>query len=193
MNKFNKSLIDAAITGLLAVPDDQADINETVYAGSSGGSLKLSGSGCKSVNENKLDSTLYVESGFEGGFEGSFSGFNTGVFFFEMFSFGDTIDGYGPLVSSNKGKTLNQDLTEDGWFDLDETMADYVYGDFNDGCKNVSDYNYGSTMITKFETKLNKKGNKAKLKMDAEASYEDTKGKDKKVKLKVKANMDNID
>jgi hypothetical protein len=48
-------------------------------------------------------------------------------------------------------------------------------------------------MINKYETKLSNNGSKAKLQMDAEGTYEDNDGKDRKVKIKVKANMDNVD
>jgi hypothetical protein len=195
MSKLNKTLIAAAISGLLAVPAAHA-VDTTVYGKSASGSVKITGNNCKNLSENKLDSTLYVSGdiggfGFEGGFEG---GSNTGFYEFSMFLFGDSIDGVGPLIASNKGRTLNQDTTQDGYDDLEDALYDYIFGNLgNDGCKDPYEWNYGSTMINKYETKLSNNGSKAKLQMDAEGTYEDNDGKDRKVKIKVNANMDNVD
>ena len=195
MSKFNKTLIAAAITGLMAVPAAHA-VDNAVYAKNATGSVKFSGQRCKNENVNKLDATLYVSDAFGFGIEGGIEGgSNTGFFEFQMFLFGDTIDGVGPLIASNKGSTLNQDTTQDGYDDLEDAFYNYIFGNLgNDGCKTPDYWNYGSTQITRYETKLSKNGSTAKLKMDAEGTYYDyDKNKDKKASVKVQANMDNLD
>ena len=197
MSKFNKTLIAAAITGLMAVPAAHATgVENAVYSKNATGSVKISGNRCKNENINKLDATLYVSNSFGFGIEGGIEGGpNTGWFEFQMFLFGDSIDGIGPLVASNKGRTLNQDTTADGYDDLEDVMYDYIFGNLgNEGCKDPDYWNYGSTDITKYETKLSKNGSTAHLKMDAEGTYyDDAKNKDQKAKIKVSAKMDNLD
>ena len=197
MNIFNKTLIAAAITGLVAAPAINADtyVPSAVYSKVSTGSVKFSGQRCKTLKYKDLDATLYISGGFEG-FEGFEGGPNTSLFFFSMFAFGDSVDGEGPLVASNKLRTYNMDVTYDGYADLEDLLDDYLIADLEgtdskDGCKTPDGFNYGSLMIDKFETKISKNGSTAKLKMDAQGTYyDDDKDDDKKVQIKVKANMD---
>ena len=49
MSKFNKTLIAAAITGLMAVPAAHA-VDSTVYTKNATGSVKFSGQRCKNEN-----------------------------------------------------------------------------------------------------------------------------------------------
>jgi hypothetical protein len=50
----------------------------------------------------------------------------------------------------------------------------------------VEAYNY-DTQITKFTAKWSKNGDKVSVKMKAEGTYEDTKGKNKKAQLQINA------
>ena len=191
MKKLSKTLVAAAISGLLAIPAAHA-VDTATYSKLATGSVKFSGSGCKTFNANKLDATLYVSNAFGAGIEGGIEGgSNTGFFELNMFAFGENLDGDGILVASNKGRTLNMDTGLEGFFDLESAMSDYVLGFLpeNDGCKDENGYNF-DTVINKYETKLSKNGEKAKLSWDAEGTYEQVKSngkeKDKKVKVRVK-------
>jgi len=201
MNIFNKTLIAAAITGLVAIPAANAEVSSGFYSKLATGSIKFTGQRCKTLNYKKLDASLFISGGFEGfeGFEGGFEGgSNTSLYVFNMFAFGESVDGTGPLIASNKGRTYNMDTTADGYGDLEDLMDDYLFApdylpdtDSKDGCKTPEGFNYGSLMIDKYETKISKNGSTAKLSMDAQGTYYDfDKDKDQKVKLKIKANMD---
>ena len=197
MNIFNKTLIAAAITGLVAIPAANAELSGGAYSANAKGSIKINGQRCKTFKANKLNATLLVSDGFEGyfeGFEGFEGGSNTGQYIFNMATFGAEIDGNGPLITSNKGRTYNMDTSLNGYWDLNSVMDDYIFGLLdNEGCKTPGSWNY-DVMINRYEAKVSNNGKRVKLKMDAEGTYYDSeKDKDQKASAKVTATMDEQD
>jgi len=206
MNIFNKTLVAAAITGLVAIPAANADVDSAYYTKNASGTVTFSGSQCKTLRYKKLNSTAFISDGFEGSFdnffEGSFEGGpNTGSFLVTLqeSTFGPILDGQGPLIASNKGRTYNMDTSANDYFELQNTMVSYMLGnlpgqddDDKDGCKNPDFFN-DDLMVNRYELKISNNGKKARLRMDAEGTYTDdnTKVKDnRKLKVKVNANMD---
>ena len=172
MNKFTKSLVAVAVSALVAGPA----FGET-WSGSKA-QVKFSGSGCKADKAKNLDMNFYAEGGT--------SGPNSGFWESSIFSFDGLVGGEGTFTVSKTGKTIEDapkmatnDLFWDEYYALEDAMADY-----SDGCKDADGYNY-DTLIKKFDTKWSKDGEKAKVQMQAEGTYENTKGKSKKIKLKV--------
>ena len=189
VSKFNRALIAVAIAGLLEVPTVHA-VDESSYVASSGGSLQISGQRCKSLKLDDISSALSTGGGLEG------DGRNTGDFTFQMFLIGDDIDDDGPLIASDSGRTLRQDSNDAGYDELEAFLDDFINGNipligggFNDGCDAPVQFNFGSLMINRYETRFVNNQNTAKLRMDAEGTYEDANGRDRKLKLKIRARM----
>ena len=204
MNKLNKTLVAAAVTGLMAVPSVNAEyyIQEAFYTKNASGTIKFTGSGCKTLKYKKLNASLWISDGFEGYFEGGFEGSFEGgpqtaqyVVNFTESTFGSAFDGAGPLVASNKGRTYNMDTSYSDYFNLENVFGYYIDAELDgqssgDGCKDPGGFNY-DLMINRYEAKISNNGKQAKLKLDAEGTYLDTKkDKDRKVKLKINAKMD---
>lgn len=186
MNKFTKSMAAIAVSAMVAGPASAVEYS------TSKATADFSGSGCKS--DKGKDLQVFMDFLFGVGAP------NTGQWFSQFFDFGDEIDGTGPFIISKTGKTADKapkeatmDLGKDEFNAMEVEMADYA-GD-TDNCKKSSGfdaYNF-DTQITKFTAKWSKNGDKVSVKMKAEGTYEDTKGKDKKVQLQVNAkNMERI-
>ena len=54
MNIFNKTLVAAAITGLVAIPAANADVDSAYYTKNASGTVTFSGSQCKTLRYKKL-------------------------------------------------------------------------------------------------------------------------------------------
>jgi len=196
MNKLSKTLIAAAITGVIAIPAANAEVDQAVYSKNATGKITFSGSKCRTLKYKDLNATMFVEGGFEGGIEGGLEGgANTSIYFLDMSTFGGAVDGSGPLVASNKGRTYNMDTTFEGYNDIQSQFQQYIFAglqgqDIDDGCKDPQGFNFGSLMLNRYEFKLSNNGNKGKLKFEAEATYDDNNAKERKLKLKADAKMD---
>mgnify|MGYP003573674774 CR=1 len=188
MSKFTKTLVAAAVSGLVSTSALAAEYGcgsgfgfyETAQGKQA--KLQINGQKCDKVKAD-FDMTLFVECGFEG--------FNTGFWESSAFDFGDEGNNDGPLIASKPGKTLVMDVTADGLDDFEDTMASYVF----ENCSDASGYNF-DTELQKFEAKVSKNGDKVKVQWKSEGTYLDASGnkdKDRKVKTKLNAKLDNVD
>jgi hypothetical protein len=187
MNKFTKSMAAIAVSAMVAGPASAVEYSTTKAT------ADFSGSGCKS--DKGKDLQVFMDFLFGTGAP------NTGFWQSTFFSFGDVlVDGEGPFIISKTGKTdadapkeATMDLGGPEFDALEDEMAAYAEDTAN--CKKsigVEAYNF-DTQITMFTAKWSKNGDKVSVKMKAEGTYEDTKGKDKKAQLKVNAkNMERI-
>lgn len=191
MSKFTKSLTAIAVSALVAGPAAAVDFDD-LWQGSKG-NIKLSGSNCKGAKAKNLDVMMYAY-GDEGEF---FFGPNTGFWEVEIFAFGESVDGEGIFTVSQTGKT-SADFPKKAEFGPDsftatglvELMAEYA----EDECKNFVGFNFGACQVTKNDGKWGKSGDQLSVKWDVKCTYEDDKGKDKNVQMKIKTNnMDNVD
>ena len=185
MSKFTKTLVAAAISGLVSTSAMAADYGcvNGVYATAQGKQAKLdvNGSKCDKLKV-EVDMTLFVGCDFN-------AGANTGTWQSTVFDFGLEGNGEGPYIASKPGKTLVMDQSGNDLFDFENFMDDYVANN----CENEDGYNY-DTELKKFEAKVSKNGDKVKVRWDSEGTWDelDTE-KDRKVKTKLRANLDNVD
>ena len=184
MSKFTKTLVAATISGLVSTSALAVDNGCAfgVYQTAQGkqAKLQISGQKCDKFKAD-LDMTLFVEC--DGG------GANTGYWQSSVFDFGLEGNGEGPYIASKPGKTLVMDVSDISNFEF--TMDDYVFENCSKG--NEEGYNF-DTVLKKFEAKISKNGDKVKVQWDSEGTYLDgVKDKDRKVKTKLKAKLDNVD
>ena len=183
MSKFTKTLVAAAISGLVSTSAMAADYGcvNGVYATAQGKQAKLDINGSK-CDKFKLeaDMTLFVSCDFN-------AGANTGTWESTVFDFGLEGNGEGPYIASKPGKTLVMDQSGADLEDFEDFMDDYVF----DNCSpDTFGYNY-DTVLKKFEAKTSKNGEKVKVRWDSEGTWYDfDKDKDRKVKTKLRANLD---
>lgn len=189
LRTFDRVLIAVAGASLLATPGAHA-VEESSYIGPTGGSLQITGQRCSTLKTNDLGTALFIDGGAEE------AGRNTGEFLFQMVLLGDDVDDEGPLIVTDSGRRFVQDSSETGYEELEVLLEDFINGNipligggFNEGCDSPLQLNFGSLVINRYETRLVNNQNTAKLRMDAEGSYEDGNGRDRKLIVKIRARM----
>ena len=180
MNKFTKTMIATAISGLMAGPASAVD--PAVYM-TEKASIKIDGKKCMKITEKNLAMDLFVDSVFLGGP-------NTGEWQSSFFNFESPIDGEGPLIAARPDKELTMDLGSEGYLAMLDALEGYIF----EYCNHAAFLNESDTMIKKFNTIFSKNGRKATLKFRAEGTYYDyDKDADRNLSLKVDATLDNVD
>ena len=183
MSKFTKTLVAAAISGLVSTSALAADYGcvNGVYATAQGKQAKLEINGNKcDKSKTDFDMLIFFECGFEGA--------NTGFWESQAFDFGDEGSGEGPYIAYKPGKTMVMDTTSSELEDFEDVMDLYVF----ENCSEENGYNY-DTELKKFEAKVSKNGDKVKVQWQSEGTYEGSNNKDRKVKTKLNAKLDNVD
>ena len=181
MSKFTKTLVAAAITGFVSTSVTAGCINGVFQTGKKQATLKINGNKCDNFKVD-VDMTLFLAC--EGGS-------NSGVWESSVFNFGDEGNSDGMYIASKPSRTLVMDQTADGYDDFQFFMDDYVFDNCSKG--NEDGYNF-DTVLKKFEAKVSKNGDKVNVKWDSEGTYlDDVKNKDRKVKTKLSAKLDNVD
>ena len=184
MSKFTKTLVAAAIAGFASTSVTAGCVNG-FYATAQGKQAKLDINASK-CDKFKLetDMTLFLSCTGEGS--------NTGEWDSTVFDFGLEGNGEGPYIASKPDRTLVMDQSGGDFQDFEDFMDDYV---FENCSPDNGGYNY-DTVLKKFEAKVSKNGDKVKVQWDSEGTYTDfdgNKDKDRKIKTKLKAKLDNVD
>ncbi len=192
MNKFTKSMTAFAVSALIAGP--AAAVEFDVFYSGSKAKVSYKAADCKSANEKNLDMTVDM---FGDGFivdpdDLDFdAGDNTGLWEVTVFSFAESLDGEGLFIISQTGKTKDDapiKATMDVSQETHGELINAIDGYLNSGvCKDgkVVELFPSSCQITKGDAKWGKKGETLTVKMDMQCQYENDKGKDKSVTLKI--------
>jgi hypothetical protein len=183
MGKFTKTLVAAAIAGLVAGPAQAGG-----FYGSERGVIQISGSNCITERVSPIPMTMLLLGG-EGGES------NIGFWESDLFSFGadpEEFDGDGPFIAATPVTRLTMGMGPLRYDAMEEFMDEYIFS-FNDAkekdtCRSVDDFNFSNTDITQFDTKVSKNESRARTTLRATGSYYDFDAdKDRKVKLIVKS------
>jgi hypothetical protein len=182
MGKFTKTLVAAAIAGLVAGPAQAGG-----FYGSERGVIQISGSNCITERISPIPMSMVLVGG-EGGQS------NIGFWESDLFNFGvpSVEDGDGPFIAATPVTRLTMGMGPLRYDAMEEFMDDYILS-FNDAkdkdtCRSVDVFNWSSTDITEFQTRVSKDESRARTTLRATGSYYDFDAdKDRKVKLIVKS------
>jgi hypothetical protein len=184
MGKFTKTLVAAAMAGLVASPA------QAVGYLSKEGVFKITASRCDTLKE----AVPLVAVELEGFFPTNLGFWDSNFFFGEP---SEEFEGLGPYIAAKPGKALTMGMDAEGYVLMEAFIGDYLFG-FNVGkdrnfCKaNIDgegiDFLSDTTVITKFQTKISKNLEKAKTTLTATSSYFDVlDAKDREIKLVMKS------
>ena len=189
MSKFTKTMIASVLAVAVAGPA-AADVKENGDFVGTKTTAKITPSGCKNSKVDIAQASLYFEDdpGYPESGSWDFTAFNT--------TESASMDGW--YIERKVGKDLTAALDSDdlgGCFPvgIDGEDCDGIVGQIQDhlaaeSCGAMTLLQGNAFTVTKGQIKLSKNGDRAKLDMQVEGEYTDTKSKVKKVKATVKAN-----
>jgi len=193
MNTFTKTLIASAMAVAVAGPAAASDLKEGDEFGAYKGAkttTKITPSGCKNTKVKNVQSVI-------GFYEWDAS---TGDWDMDLSLFSNDAELSGTYIERKYGKDLTMGLDSsdlgdcntgdggqfcNGWVGV---INDYLTGTEN--CGTMTDAQSDGFIIKKGNTKLSKNGDRAKVDLQIEGEYTDSKSKVKKVKSSIKGTMD---
>ena len=189
MNKFTKCMTAIAVSALLAGPAVALDFDAN-YAGTKG-QVKFSGSGCSGDNHKDLVVTTRAYNFPAFGMPEGGSGPNTGQWTANFVGLPFPFPGSGSFIISKNGKEVLDwpkkatfGLSDGTFGGLVNEVGNYAFVE----CKNISlipGFDPASCQQTKGDAKMSKDGDQLKYKLDMQCMYENDKGNDKKVQVRV--------